>query len=271
MSTSIDQAFVEQFEAEVFVAYQRQGSKFRNTIRTVAGVVGDRTTFFKVGKGTATTKARHGVIPPMNLGHSNVECTLADYYAGDWVDKLDMLKTNIDEMRIVAAAGAYALGRTTDAIIIAALEATSSTITIGTGYDKTTVLNTFTFFNNNDVPDDGNRYVAVSPVGWTHLMAIAEFSSADYIGQSELPWATGTQAKRWMNIIWYTHSGLSKPSTVRKCLAYHSLAAGHAIGADVETDITWHGDRAAHWVLNMMSMGAKLIDSTGVAIASITD
>jgi hypothetical protein len=270
MSTSIDQAFIEQFENEVFVAYQRQGSKFRGTVRTIDGVVGDRMTFFKVGKGTATTKARHGVIPPMNLGHTNVECTLGDYYAADWVDKLDMLKTNIDEMRLVAASGAYALGRKTDELIIAALEATSSTISPGTGYDKTAVLNTFSFFNENDVPDDGNRYVCVSPKGWNQLMLIAEFISADYIGQDQLPWKTGTQAKRWMNIIWYMHTGLTL-ATTRKCLAYHTWAAGHAIGADVDTDVTWHGDRAAHFVNSMMSMGAKLIDATGVAVCAITE
>ena len=45
---------------------------------------------------------------------------------------------------------------------------------------------------------------------------------------------------------------------------YHKTAVGHAAGADVKTDITWHGDRAAHFVNNMMSQGAALIDTTGV-------
>jgi hypothetical protein len=29
------------------------------------------------------------------------------------------------------------------------------------------------------------------------------------------------------------------------------------------TDITWHGDRAAHFVSNSMSQGASLIDAEG--------
>lgn len=271
MSTTIDQAFVEQFEAEVFVAYQRQGAKFRDTIRTVAGVTGDRTTFFKVGKGSATKKSRHAVIPPMNLDHSNVECLLEDWYAGDWIDKLDLLKTNIDEMNIVAAAGAMALGRTTDQLIIDAMLTTTVTLAIGTGFDKTTVLSTFKGFNDRDVPDDGGRFVAVSPGAWNQLLAIPEFISSDYVGQADLPWKSGTQAKRWMNILWYMHSGLTAVSTVRKCLAYHHLSCGHAIGADVQTDMTWHGDRASWWVMNFMSMGAKLIDATGVYIVPVTD
>jgi hypothetical protein len=38
----------------------------------------------------------------------------------------------------------------------------------------------------------------------------------------------------------------------------------HAAAAEVETDITWHGDRAAHFVSNMMSQGAALVDDFGV-------
>ena len=32
----------------------------------------------------------------------------------------------------------------------------------------------------------------------------------------------------------------------------------------MQSDITWHGDRAAHFVNNMMSQGACLIDPAGV-------
>ena len=38
----------------------------------------------------------------------------------------------------------------------------------------------------------------------------------------------------------------------------------HAVAQDVVTDITWHGDRAAHFVNNMMSQGATLIDDSGI-------
>lgn len=110
MSTSVDQSFVRHFQAEVHLQYQQMGSKLRNTVRTKDSVVGSSTTFQKVGKGTASTKARHGKVPVMNVDHEPVECHLYDYYAGDWVDQLDELKTNINEQQVVAKAGAYALG-----------------------------------------------------------------------------------------------------------------------------------------------------------------
>ena len=37
-----------------------------------------------------------------------------------------------------------------------------------------------------------------------------------------------------------------------------------SVASEVVTDITWHGDRAAHFVNNMMSQGAVMIDPTGV-------
>ena len=128
MSTHVEMSFVKNFEAEVHVQYQQMGAKLRNTVRTKASVIGSTTTFQKVGKGTANTKARHGKVPVMNVDHDSVECVLQDYYAGDWVDKLDELKTNINEQQIVAKAGAYALGRKTDELIIVQLAASTNQV-----------------------------------------------------------------------------------------------------------------------------------------------
>jgi len=92
MATTIDQAFVRQFEREVHAAYQRMGSKLRQTVRSQGAVQGASTVFQKVGKGVASTKSRHGQVPVMDLSHDNETCYREDYYAGDWIDKLDELK-----------------------------------------------------------------------------------------------------------------------------------------------------------------------------------
>lgn len=267
MSTTIDQAFVKQFEREVHEAYQRMGSKLLNTVRSKNNVVGASTVFQKVGKGIAATKSRHGSVPVMNLDHSNVEVTLNDFYAGDWVDRLDEFKTNIDERAVIANAGAYALGRKTDELIITALSAaTTKTPTTAGGMTKAKALEAFEILFNNEVPDDGQRYAIVGYKQWGELLSIEEFSSADYVGQDELPW-NGVQAKRFLGTLFVPHSGLPVDENgVRQCFVYHKTALGHAAGADVQTDITWHGDRAASFVNNMMSQGADLIDNDGIVI-----
>ena len=270
MATTIDQAFIKQFEREVHEAYQRQGSKLRNTVRNSNNVKGAATIFQKVGKGTASTKSTHGMVPVMNLAHSNVECMLQDFYAGDWVDRLQELKVNIPERQVIAAAGANALGRKTDELIIAALQTASTHVIVDSnvGLTKSKVMSAFETFGKNDVPDDGNRYAVIGWKQWTELLAIPEFSSADYVGASNLPYSsTFTQAKMWLGTVWIPHSGLPVDvNDIRSCYFFHKTAVGHASGSDVQTDISWHGDRAAHFVNNMMSQGSSLIDAAGVVV-----
>lgn len=273
MSASISTAFIKQYEAEVHIAYQQMGSKLRNMVRSKSGIVGSSTTFQKAGKGTAGTKTRHGLVPTMEIVHTNVECTLQDWYAGDWVDKLDEYKTNIDERKILVDAGAYALGRKTDELIIDALDSTTSTAVgdYSTGLTKGLVLSAFEALNAADVPDDGQRFAIVSPHAWNELLAIDEFASSDFSG-AMFPWLKGTESRRWLNITWMMHTGLPLADTDnRNCYMFHKTAIGHAIGADITSDITWHGDRAAHFINNMMSQGACLIDANGVVEIHVDD
>ena len=174
MATSISQAFVKQFEREVHESYQRLGSKLKGTVRSINSVEGSTAVFQKVGKGTASTKSTHGMVPVMNLEHSAVECNLQDYYAGDWVDRLDELKINMDERQVIANAGAYALGRKTDEMIIGALgSATQNVIadsSVGLTKDKT--LEAFELLGESDVPDDGQRFAIVGWKQWSDLLKI---------------------------------------------------------------------------------------------------
>jgi len=267
MSTTIDQAFIKQFESEVHMAYQRQGSKLRNTVRTISNVNGSSAVFQKVGKGAASTKSTHGMVPVMNLDHSSIEVILQDYYAGDWIDRLDELKVNIDERQVIAAAGAGALGRKTDELIIDALAAASiNTIEDNDeGMTKAKILEAFETFGENDVPDDGQRFCIVGWKQWSELLGIEEFVNADYVGSEALPFATLTQAKMFLGTIFIPHSGLPiDENDIRSCFYYHKTSVGHASASDVETDVSWHGDRAAHFVNNMMSQGAGLIDESGI-------
>ena len=272
MTITVETSFVRAFEAEVHTAFQRTGSKLKGTVRSRNDVIGSSTTFQVIGKGSAGTKSRNGTVPVMNINHTPKEVALADFYAGDWVDRLDELKMNHDEKAVVAQAGAYALGRKTDDLIIKGLDASQDIASVtknAVGYKKSEgmtkqkVLSAFELMGENDVADDGDRFAIVGWKQWSELMQIPEFANSDYVGETDLPWK-GTQAKRWLGSLWMPHSGLTKTSNVRQCYWYHKSAIGHASGSNVKTDITWHGDRAAFFINNMMSQGAGVIDPTGI-------
>jgi len=272
MSTSIDQVFVKMFETEVHEAYQREGSMLRNFVRLKTGVVGVSTHFPKVGRGVATTKSRHGLITPANIDHTRVEVTLTDLYHSDWVDKLDEMKINFDERGVLVRAGAWALGRALDDQIFAALDSTSEPIKPLTVTTSTTVrnsmLNIITALRENDVRRD--TFVVLTENAWAAALTVKEFASADYV--TDRPFDTGATIKNWNNALWMSHNGCPGAGTATaKGFAWTRSAVGVAEGQGVTTDITWHGDRAAHFVANSMSTGAGLIDTTGVIEISIDD
>ena len=274
MSTSIDTAFIKQFEAEVHMAYQRMGSKLSNTVRQSKNIKGNQARFQKVGKGTAVTKSRHAEVPIMDLSHSTVDVTLSDFYASDMVDTLDELKTNIDERQVLAQSAAAALGRKTDQLIIDVLDAGTNSANIAhdsAGLTLAKNLTTYETFGEADVPDDGQRYFVVSSAGWADLLQIDQFSRAEYVGEGELPYSGGMTAKRWLGFLYFTHSGLTISSTTRDCHAYHKSAIGLATGADIRTEMHYIPQKVSHQTTSMMSMNAVAIDANGFMQIQITE
>jgi hypothetical protein len=264
MSTDVNNAFITLYDAEVKEAYQREGSKVRGTIRTRNNVIGSTVRFQKVGKGSASTKARHANVSTMNITHSSVDCSLVDKYAADYVDMLDELKLNIQERRVQARAGAYALGRDTDDQIFTEMDTTTTTVAHATtGLTLPKVLEGWQKLADNDALD-GDLWAFVSPEQWTNLLQIQQFADADYIGASDLPFnSKGTSGKKWLGAVWMVHSGLPVATNIRSNFLYNSTSVGHAIAADIKTRIDYVPEKAAHLINSMMSMGAKMIDELG--------
>ena len=289
MSTSVSTSFVRQYERDVHDTFQREGSYLRDTVRVVEGVVGESTTFQKIGKGTATTKARHGTITPMNQDHTAITCTLSDFYAGDWVDKLDETKLNINEQQAIARGGSYALGRKVDDQISTVFDTTTQTVVSWTVTSAAAIENALIemiqALHANDVPNDGNIFCALTTKAWAFAMKVESFSSADYVGPDGQTFRTGMSLrgrfKDWNGGKWQAITGLPGEGTnAAKVFAYHRTSVGYGIAASagnvagrnaVMADITWHGDRAAHFVNHMMSGGACMIDDPGVIEGNLDD
>ena len=149
MANTIDQAFITQFETEVHLAYQRMGSKLRNTVRTVSNVSGSTARFQKIGTGSASTKSRNGQVTPMELTHTTVDVSMSDFYAAEFIDKLDELKTNIDERQAVATSAAAALGRKTDELLYTAMDSGANSSQLhdtSSAVEKADILSAFETF-----------------------------------------------------------------------------------------------------------------------------
>jgi hypothetical protein len=263
MANTIDTAFITQFETEVHLAYQRMGSKLRNTVRTVANVSGSTARFQKIGTGTASTKSRNGQVTPMELTHTTVDVSMSDFYAAEFIDKLDELKTNIDERQAVATSAAAALGRKTDELLYTAMDSGANSSQLhdtNSAVEKADVLSAFETFGTNNIPEDGGRYIAMHPKGYADLFLITEFASSDFVGEQNLPYAGGMSMKEFLGFKIFSTSAI----TAGKNMVYHTSAVGLGIGADVSTELNYVPEKVSHLATSMMSMGAVVIDNNGV-------
>lgn len=274
MSTTINQAFIQQYDADLHIAYQQYGSKLRDFVRVKNGVSGEKVTFQKYGKGEASQKTRHGSITPMNAAHTKAAATLEDWYAGDYIDKLDMYKTNIDEKNAILLTGAGALGRKVDTQLITAAYTTTNIIDQAANTFSLDVL--FAGIESllgNDVFEGPEHQVTVvlKTKQWLALHKIDEFKSSDYRknnGQMDMK-ISGVKQFMGLNFI---HSNLLTTTTgVSDCLIFDKRALGLAEAKGTETDIWWNGEKAAHFVNSMMSSGACLIDELGCGLLKVKD
>ena len=201
VSTAVDYTEAQkQFEREVHEVFQRHGTFMLQTVRWKNTVKGATTTFQKVGKGVATTKARHGQITPMNQSHTAIECTLSDFYAGDWVDQLDETKVQHDERAVIARGGAAALGRKVDEQIIAVADTSSNDIGGDATLTRAILLQAYETLIGNDVPNDGQLFGFLTPRSWSIAMTISDFANGDFIGQQSLPFLVGANPRTWMGV-----------------------------------------------------------------------
>jgi hypothetical protein len=130
----------------------------------------------------------------------------------------------------------------------------------GSALEKADLLSLFETFGNADIPEDGQRYLAMSPAGFADLFAINEFASSDYVGPQNLPYAGGMTMKEFLGFKIFSTSAVAGG----KNFAYHTTAVGLGINADVQTEVNYVAEKVSHLATSMMSMGAVVIDDDGV-------
>jgi len=266
MAPSIDVAFVEEYNADVHITFQQLGSRLMNTTRK--GAVRGSTVYFQIfGSLAAQTKTRNAQHTFIDPTHTRVSATMADWYVPTLIDDLDLLKINHDEKMAHVKTHVGALGKKADEIIITALEAGANATDLGANteaMDLAKMLAIVEAFHSAEVPDDGQRYCAVSPKTFIQMLKVAEFANADFIGQESLPFKGGMTAKFWMGVVWLVENNISVATNVATNIAWHRSAIGHGVNKEIETTWDWENTYSAWSAVSCMSMGAVGIDANGI-------
>jgi len=271
-SPYIDDAFITAFNSELHLNYEQGDSHFRGLCRTDGEVIGETLRFQKLGGLSMTDKARYGEVPLSLLSHTHADASMVAKYARVAIQQLDLSLLNTNVRSGYAKKMANAANRRIDDQIIAAMDSGGATNTIGTyaaGITRAIALEIRETFDTNDVPDDGMRFCAITPRAFSTMMTVDEFKNADYVGGSDLPYATGSshgrKYKKWMDINWFTTNRITGATTATAdCYAWHYEAVGHGIANDVSADWGWD-TKAQQWDgVTSLQMGAVVIDTAGI-------
>jgi hypothetical protein len=268
MSNTLSTVAVTEFDSMVKHAYQN-ASLLRNAVTVRNNVVGDTYKFRAMGKGTAAARGTTQTdVTPMNVAHSLVTATLANYVAPEYTDIFDQAEVNFDEKQELAKTIAGALGRRLDDIVISAMDAATPAATVGDG--ATALAATDLIDAKVELVKGGvgsaDLYCAISGAGLAGLLADEKVSSADYqnvkaLVNGEINTFAG------FNVIVIedrTVGGLTTTTDVTAGYAFAKDAIGLAIGVDNKTTIDYVPEKVSYLCNGMLKAGAAVRDTAGL-------
>ena len=213
LPSTIDVAFVNQYQAMLYVLSQQQKSKFASKVRNEQ-VQGESKAFDRLGEAEVEEiTTRHPDTPNNEQPHTRRWVVPSNYHTNSYIDKADQVRLIINPQNEYAQNQARALGRESDDLIIAAALGTAATgntpttstvtfqdeavsingdgtvTTLGTlaavtgsladiGLAK--ILTMLRLFHDEDVDEDIPLYWAVSPKSVEDMLNVTEVGSIDY-------------------------------------------------------------------------------------------
>lgn len=272
MAMNLSTAFVTLFDAEVKQAYQGM-SLLRNTVRVRSGIQGSSHKFPKIGKGVAALRLPQSDVTPLNVTYAMATATLADWNASEYSDIFMQSHVNFDERRELVQVVANAIARRQDQVIIDALTASSTTLTVsndigGTDSDwnMTKLRQTKRLMDAANVPP-GERFLLIHARGLEALLGETAVTSADYnavkaLVQGEINTFMGFQ---FIVMGDRDEGGVPKDgSNDRTNFAWHKQAVGLAESLSPRTTIDWIAEKRSFLVSCDFSAGAVAIDDEGI-------
>ena len=286
MSTQITTAFVEQYKSNVFHLAQQKGSKLRDAVRTES-IVGKSHFFERIGSTAAVKRtSRHADTPRVDTPHSRRKVTMDDYDWADLIDDSDKVRLLISPQSEYAKAGAYAMGRTMDDVIIAAATGNAfggvsggSTIALpagqkiahgSTGLTIAKLISAKEKLDAANVDPDEARTLVCSAKQISDLLGTTQITSSDFNSVKAL---VQGDIDTFMGFRFIRSERLGTDSNGnRQVLAFTNTSMGLALGKDIQTKISERADKNySTQVYLCMTIGATRVEDEKVLEIACTE
>jgi hypothetical protein len=272
MSVSLSNAYVTLFDAEVKQAYQGK-AMLVGAVRQRKGVEGATVRFPKVGRGVATPRISQSDVTPLNVGFSNVTCTLQDWNAAEYSDIFSQAKVNFDERSELVQVLGNAIGRRQDQLILDALTAASGTGTVSndiggsdTNMNVAKLREAKRLLDRANVPPEG-RHIILHASGLSALLSETAVTSSDFNTVKAL---VAGEINTFLGFTFHILGDRSEGGLIidgsldRTCFAFHKDAIGYAEGIAPRTEINYIPEKTSFLVNSVFSAGAVAIDAEGI-------
>lgn len=286
MSVQITTAFVEQYKSNVFHLAQQKGSKLRDAVRTES-IVGKSHFFERIGSTAAVKRtSRHADTPRVDTPHSRRKVTMDDYDWADLIDDSDKVRLLISPQSEYAKAGAYAMGRTMDDVIIAAATGNAfggvsggSTIALpsgqkiahgSTGLTIAKLITAKETLDAANVDPDEARTLVCSAKQISDLLGTTQITSSDFNSVKAL---VQGDIDTFMGFRFIRSERLGTDSNGnRQVLAFTNTSMGLALGKDIQTKISERADKNySTQVYLCMTIGATRVEDEKVLEIACTE
>lgn len=268
------------FDRRVKAAYEK-GGMLRGTVEIADNIVGSTHRFHKMGKGMATRRIDQTDVIPMNISHGNATATLEDWNAAEYTGIFNQQKVPYKEQDKLAQIIANAVGRREDQLIIDALDASATALTVDTNVGgATTGLNTAKcrrarrLLNDKGVPKGrGDRTWLLSAEGMEQLLGDSDANTVD---KNTIKALFDGEIQHWVGFDFIEveerdEGGLPKVGNDRTNLAYHKMAAGLAVGINMRTEVNYVPVKTSHLANGIFSAGSTAIDAEGIVEITTTE
>ena len=272
MAIGLSNAFVTLFDAEVKQAYQAK-AQLVGAVRQRRGVEGSTAKFPKAGKGVATLRVPQTDVTPLNVDFSQVTATMEDWNAAEYSDIFMQQKVNFDERQELVQVVSNAIGRRQDQLILDALDASGTSLTVATSIGGTdTNLNVAKLREAKKLLDKGNvppqdRHIVLHANNLASLLSETAVTSSDFNTVKAL---VAGEINTFLGFTFHilgdrTEGGLPLAAgDVRSVWAFHKDAVGYAEGIGPKTEINYVPEKTSFLVNSMFSAGAVAIDAEGI-------
>ena len=284
MSTEVNKAFVNKYRSNFIHLAQQKGSRLRNFVRVNEGVVGKADHFDRLGSTSAQKMtSRHADTPLISTPHSRRKVVMEDYNWADLVDKADQIKMLSDPKSEYMTAGVWAMGRTIDDLILAAMTGNATSVSStdaasdvalpsaqkvvhgSAGMTMAKLRTARKILREADIDPDEELYLAISGDKMDDLFAESGTPIINFDYNDKKPMVSGTIGSFFGFNFIHTERLNNDSDGNQQVLAWAKSGVGLSIGQNIETKISERPDKNYSMQANaQMSLGSVRVQDNHV-------